>query len=170
MYLRQWNGAESVFGQKVDIFGRDEDVVAVRVRELLFLFHSDNRAGDGSGRRHLDAFASNLIQQLSQGWIRGQIDAETTKGFHDRIARPVPDYRYVSPAAILHHQTLQHIVDLVDRKSEIDATISVHRPIMLEVSHAAGIEQDFRQRDLLFFQERCQPVNGSGCEAHGGCE
>jgi len=71
-----------------------------------------------------------------------EIDAEATKGFRHRVARPVGNGRDLPAAKILDYEALQEIVDLIRLEAQVQARPVGHRAVMLEVADAAGVEHD----------------------------
>jgi hypothetical protein len=110
---------------------------------LLFLFDTDEGAFERIGSRHFDRFSPNLIQQLSERRITGQVHSEAAQRFHNGIARAIADGGNAPAAGILDDQAFQYIVNLVDCKPQIDMAVSLYRTVVLEVAHPAGIEHDF---------------------------
>src|SRR6185503_14586807 len=92
-----------------------------------------------------------LSQNLPQGRVAVQIDAEVSKCFRDRIVRTVGDSRDLAAAKVLHDQTFQHVVDLGNVEAEIELCAIVKGSIMLKIPHAAGIEHDLRKEECRSF-------------------
>ena len=151
LHVCQRERAEPVFCQERDIFLLDDTVLRALADGLRFLFHAQQRADDGIGRGDFNRFPTDLSQNLSQGRIAVQIDAEAAERFGHGIARTVGDGRDSAATEVLHDQTLQHVVDLVRMQAEVELRSVVHRAVMLKIPHAAGIEHDLREGERRSF-------------------
>ena len=104
-------------------------------------------AEDGAGellglRLHRDARAAQLIEQLRQARVLGDVDLKAPQRLGDRILRRIGDRADLPAVLILEHERLEDVVDLlVLKRSSVDA-VAVDGAGVLEVPDAGREEHD----------------------------
>ena len=72
------------------------------------------------GASSLDPLAADLLQELGQGGVIGQINGEASQRLRNRVFRAVGDRRGLPAVEILHDHALQQVVDVVELELHLD--------------------------------------------------
>src|SRR5262249_25035504 len=146
-------------------------VLAVR---LPLRFHAEHdtgqRAAGPAGRlleRDFDLLAAGLVQKLAERRVRGQVQGERLERPLDRVLAVVVDGRRLAAAGVLYDETLDQVVHVPGRKSEVDPGRAVDGPLALEVADAGGEQHDVRQRQSWCGRGR-RRVAGRGGRTEAG--
>jgi hypothetical protein len=97
-------------------------------------------------QRHFHFFTARLLQELSVGGVGGQVDGEAPQCLLDGIMAVVADRRDVAAAQVLQHEALEQVVDVINRKRQINAGVPLDFTFSLVVANATAEEDDLRDR------------------------
>ncbi len=143
--LFQRHAPQSVVGE--DIHDFDLDRFAIGANLMPAGFDAQQRASHDAGGGELDSLAANLIENLRQRRIGGQVDGKLAQCFGDRIFGVVGDGRDLSAAAIFEYQAFQQVVDVAGVEPQRHGRIAIDLALAIEEPHSRAEQDHSGQRN-----------------------
>jgi len=144
------------------------DVALVADGALLLLDAEDRSADFFAGHGDDDAGAAELVEQVAEVRVAGQVYLEALERARDGILRRVGDRADAPAVEVLEHEALEDVVDLVGLEHQLGGAVAADRAEVLEVPDAAAEQDDVADGDVGLLGRglgRLRDRNARDCEA-----